>query len=162
MAPVPILDVTLTAPLELAGYAAKPDTVLICTADAVSGSLDIRSHASMTAATHPQRAERSQHSGRPHMAARTGAAGTHDSRLHKSARQQQRLADALLNHALARQRAAEAAPSALGRAVASVVLSARSGEQPGRYAVHPAALDASTHTAAALAGGRGADRIQGG
>ncbi len=71
---------------------------------------------------------------------------------------QQRLAHVLLSQAPAGWRAA-AVPSGLGRAIASVVLSGNAGEQPGAYAVHPAALDASTHTAAALAGGKGADLI---
>lgn len=77
--------------------------------------------------------------------------------LYNSAKQQ-RLADVLLGQAPAEWRTA-AVSSGLGRAVASVVLSGNAGEPPGGYAVHPAALDASTHTAAALAGGKGANLL---
>ena len=91
------------------------------------------------------------------MAARTGqlmAAG-HSLKSHNSAKPQQ-LAQVLLGQAPAGWRTVSV-QLGLGRAVASVVLSGNAGEQPGGYAVHPAALDASTHTAAALAGGKGAD-----
>ena len=154
---MPVLSVALTAPLELAELATRPDTVLICAANAVSGNLDIRSQASTTGARHSSSARTSQHSSRLHMAARTGQlmAGGHDTILHNSAKRQ-RLAHVLLGQAPAGWRTA-AVQSGLGRAVASVVLSGNAGEQPSGYAVHPAALDASTHTAAALAGGKGAD-----
>ena len=157
---MPVLSVALTAPLELAGLVTRPGTVLVCAADAVSGNLDIRSQASTMPARLSSSARTSQHSSRSHMAARTGQlkAGGYESVLYKSA-SQQRLADMLVGQALARWRTA-AEQSGLGRAVASVVLSGNAGEQPGEYAVHPAALDASTHTAAALAGGKGTDPLR--
>ena len=158
---MPVLNAILTAPLELAGLAAEPGTVLFCAADAVSGYLDIRSQASVTAARRPQTANSSQHGGRPHMAARVGqlVAGEHGSALSRTP-SQQRLANMLLGPRLTEQRTRDLqrrSESGLGRAVASVVLSASASGQPAGYTVHPAALDASTHTAAALAGGKGAN-----
>jgi hypothetical protein len=87
------------------------------------------------------------------------------SRGRQGADSEQRLRDAAGHEELARLlvKGASArgtglsAADAGGRALACVLLApAASGGQPGGFAVHPAALDAATHTAAALNASRGA------
>jgi len=156
-AAAPLLDAALIAPLSLRDQPGSGSIMLVCTLAPVSGRLEVRSLARL----HGQAP-----ASRQHLAGRTGqlaavAAGP----VSQGADSEQRLRDAAGHEELARLlvKGASArgtglsAADAGGRALACVLLApAASGGQPGGFAVHPAALDAATHTAAALNASRGA------
>jgi len=157
-AAAPLLDAALTAPLPLRDQPGPGSPTLVCTLAPGSGHLEVRSLARLHGLAPASR--------RQHLAGRTGqlaavAAGPAG----QEAESGQRLRDAAGHEQLARllvkgagvRRIGPRAADAAGRALARVLLApAASGGQPGGFAVHPAALDAATHTAAALNASGGA------
>ncbi len=152
-AAAPLLDAALTAPLPLRDQPGSGSITLVCTLAPVSGRLEVRSLARL----HGQ----APASSRQHLAGRTGqlaavAAGPDSEQRLRDAAGHEELARLLVKGARARGIGLSAADAG-GRALACVLLApAASGSQPGGFAVHPAALDAATHTAAALNGSGGA------
>ena len=160
----PLLDVALMAPLDLQAGLGMAAAILSCTATAASGRLEIRSLATLPG--HPALALGYQPStsGRLHLVGKTGQLSA-ASPLLPAVPQTLPIGAAScggplgLEFLLGPMRASHGAGARVepgfGRAVACLLLSPEPGGRPGGYAVHPAALDASTHTAAALAGGTG-------
>lgn len=138
--------------------------ILTCTATAASGRLEIRSLATLPG--HPALAVGHQPStsGRLHLVGRTGQLFA-ASPLRPAVPQTLPTGAASckgplgLGFLLGPLRAGHGTGARIepgtGRAIACLLLSPEPSGRPGGYAVHPAALDASTHTAAALAGGTG-------
>ncbi len=139
-----LLGVSISAPLPLSATgtsAAEHAAILVCAASLGSGRLEVRSF--QAAVSSRSQVHLAGWAGRASMSAARAAAA---SKLQQSA----------LSSTVSAQQAGSM--QQLPTAVARLLPVPRHGcGQPGGYAVHPAALDAATHTAAALADKSAAD-----
>lgn len=142
-----VVGVSISAPLALSAAPGGAQHLLLCSASLGSGRLEVRS---LAAASHASAPTAIVQVPRLHLAGWTGHALTHASQKERSLSPRSLPGAPALAAcvSLASPGSSVQPPTAVAGLVPAPC---NSCDQPGGYAVHPAALDAATHTAGAFA-----------